>query len=182
MVHRKALLNELLEPIPKSRMHTSKKVTDIAQANDSATGPFKLHFQDGSSYIADAVIGADGVHGYVRTHILGADHPALKPKFGGFWDSRSLIPMEKAKELLGEHYFIEGDQRQHGWIGNGGFFMHDVLDGGKTVQCVACAQTNEEWGEDEWRRDLDREKLESTFSGWTESAIKRGMIEVSAFR
>ena len=162
-------------------MHTNKKVTNIEPVDPNApNGPQKIYFQDGSTHEADAVIGADGVHGYARSHILGSSHPALKPKFSGFWDSRSLITMERAKELLGEEYFIEGEQRQHGWIGDGGFFMHDVLDGGKTVQCVACAQTDEEWGEDEWRRELNREKLEETFSKWTDSAIKRGMIEVTS--
>jgi salicylate hydroxylase len=52
-----------------------------------------------------------------------------------------------------------------------------VLDGGKTVQCVACAQTDEVWGDDEWRQDLDREKLEDPFKDWTDSEIKKGMIE-----
>jgi salicylate hydroxylase len=95
-------------------MHTDKKVTNTSTVDGStdketSSGPLKIHFQDNTTHTADAVIGADGIHGYVRTHILGPSHPALKPKFGGFWDSRSLIPMEKAKQLLGEEYFIEGD-------------------------------------------------------------------------
>jgi hypothetical protein len=44
---------------------------------------------------------------------------------------------------------------------------------------VTCALSDEERGEDEWRRVLDREKLESTCSNWTKSAIEKGMIEIS---
>ncbi|KAF2683682.1 FAD/NAD(P)-binding domain-containing protein [Lentithecium fluviatile CBS 122367] len=118
VAHRKELLDKLPAPRPKSHMHSNKRVTNIEPVSgNSAYGSLKIHFQDGSVHEADAVIGADGVHGYVHTHILGPSHPALKSKFS--------------------------DQRQYGWIGSGGFFMHDVLDGGKTLQCVTCAQTDE---------------------------------------
>lgn len=133
VVHRAALLSELLKPIPKEKMHTNKKLTEI---KDLENHRVLLHFEDNTTFEADAVIGADGVHGNVREYVLGSDHPALYPKTSGFWDSRSLITMKKAKELLGENLVEE--QRQYGWVGDGGFFMHDVLDGGETVQCIVC--------------------------------------------
>ncbi|KAJ8062167.1 hypothetical protein OCU04_008725 [Sclerotinia nivalis] len=101
VVHRAELLKELLAPVPK---------------------------EYGTNVEADAVIGADGIHGFVRSYILGKDHPATKARFAGFWDCRSLVSMQKAKEVLGEKYFEE--QRQYAWCGDGGFFLHDVLDGG----------------------------------------------------
>ncbi|KAF2194151.1 FAD/NAD(P)-binding domain-containing protein [Zopfia rhizophila CBS 207.26] len=174
VVHRAALLTELLKPISQEKMHTNKKVVRI---EDLESGRVLLYFNDGATFEVDAVIGADGVHGYVREYVLGVDHPALKPKFGGFWDARSLVSMQKAKELLGKDYFNEGLQRQYGWVGDGGFFMHDVLDGGETVQCVVCGVMDEEWGEDEWKRELDRRALEKAVVKWTDTPIKRGMIE-----
>lgn len=123
VVHRAALLTELLKPIDPSKMHTNKKITQI---EDLECGCIRLQFSDGETVEVDAVVGADGVHEYVRSYVLGENHPALKPKLGGFWDARSLVPMEKAKELLGKECFDE--PRQYGFIGEGGFFMHDVLD------------------------------------------------------
>lgn len=79
---------------------------------------------------ADAVIGADGVRGYVHEYVLGNEHTTLKAKIAGFWDARASVPIQKAKEFLGDKYFVEGEQRQYGWVGDGGFFMHDMLDGG----------------------------------------------------
>ncbi|KAF2636960.1 hypothetical protein P280DRAFT_532497 [Massarina eburnea CBS 473.64] len=99
IVHRAALLDELLKPITADNKHTNKRVVRIV---DSPTQQLTIHFDDESQFEADAIIGADG-----------------------------------AKGLLGEEYF-END-RQYGWIGNGGFFMHDVLDEGETVQCVLSA-------------------------------------------
>jgi salicylate hydroxylase len=68
VVHRAALLAELHKPIDPSRKHTSKKVSRI----DDSAAPLTIHFEDGSSFTADAVIGADGVRGHVRSHVLGS--------------------------------------------------------------------------------------------------------------
>jgi len=176
VVHRAALLNEMLKPINKAKMHTNKQ---LVQIEDLETSSLLLHFKDGTTFQTDAVIGADGVRGHVREHVLGKHHPAVKAKVAGFWDARALVPIQKAKELLGDQYFVEGDQRQYGWIGDGGFFMHDVLDGGETVQCVVCGVMDGQWGEEEFSRPLDRQKLEKAFETWSDTPIKRGMVEVS---
>jgi salicylate hydroxylase len=105
-VHRKALLDEVLTHPKIAHAHQQESDQHIDRRwkhdKETSSGSLTIHFQDNSTYTVDAVVGTDGIHGYVRTHVLGPSHPALKPKFGGFWDSRSLIPMEKAKELLGE--------------------------------------------------------------------------------
>jgi salicylate hydroxylase len=68
VVHRAALLAELLKPIDPSRKHTSKRVSRI----DDSTAPLTIYFEDGSTFTADAVIGADGVRGHIRSHVLGS--------------------------------------------------------------------------------------------------------------
>jgi len=177
VVHRAALLTELLKPIGQEKMHTNKRVTRI---EDLESGRVRIHFVDQGTIEVDAVIGADGVHGHVRSHVLGEGHPALKPRLGGFWDSRALVPMKKAKELLGKEYFEE--QRQYGWIGEDGFFMHDVLDNGGVVQGVLCGVMDDTWSENEWKRDLNRAALEKACEKWTDTPVKRGLIEVSVSR
>jgi salicylate hydroxylase len=174
-VHRASLLSELLKPVPKEFLHTNKKLVKIEEAEE---GGVFLHFLDGTKENADAIIGADGIHGYVREYILGHESPALKPTFAGFWDCRMLVPIEKARKVLGEQYFDKN--RQYCWIGDGGFFLHDVLDNGKTLQVVASRITDESWNPSEWKRDLDRKTLEEAFSGWTNSPIANSMIEVSS--
>ncbi|KAF2734164.1 salicylate hydroxylase [Polyplosphaeria fusca] len=174
-VHRAALLAEILKPVPKEQAHTSKKLLNI---EEGAGGSLTLHFKDGTTFQTDAVIGADGIHGYVRSYVLGADHPALKPTFAGFWDCGSVVSVEKARTALGERWLRDGEERQYGWLGDGGFFMYGMLDGGKNVQCVASALTDEEWSEDEWKRGIGREKLEEIFGGWTNAPIKEGIIDI----
>ncbi|KAF2689099.1 salicylate hydroxylase [Lentithecium fluviatile CBS 122367] len=173
VVHRATLLAELLKPLDAAKKHTNKKLNRI---DDAENGPIKLHFDDGTTFDADAVVGADGVRGFVRNHVLGKDDPAVPAKPAGFWDSRSLVPLQKAKELLGEEYFEVN--RQYGWVGDGVFFMHDVLDGGETVQFVLCGMMDEEWGEGEWSKDLDRAAVEKAVETWTETPVKKSIIDV----
>jgi salicylate hydroxylase len=154
-------------------MHTNKTLVRVANANN---GGVILHFEDGTEEYADALIGADGIHGCVRGCVLGAEHPAAKAYLSGFWDTRSLVPIKRAKEVLGEEYFEE--PRQYGWCGDNGFLMHDWLDDGKTIQCVMSV-IDESWSSDEGKRNLDLGKLEEIFSSWTNSPVIEGMIEVN---
>jgi salicylate hydroxylase len=175
VVHRAVLLSELLKPIDKQKMHTNKKLSRIEELPNSR---LSLHFQDGITCEVDAVIGADGVRGFMREYVLGADHPALRAQVSRFKDSRALLPIKKAKEILGAEYFDETD-RQYGWIGDGGFFMHDVLDDGKTVQCVLCVDSEGAWGSDAESKDLNRELLQQALANWSDTPLKKGIVEVS---
>lgn len=165
-------MNALLKGIPPDIMLANKRLVEIEDAFEK--GGLTLHFQDGTKGYADTLIGADGYHGYTRKHILGS-HPSVDAKFGGFWDCGFLVPIDKARSVLGREYFKEN--RQYGWCGEGRLFMHDVLDDGKTVQCVAAVAEGTR-GEDEWKRDLDRESLEESFEGCKNSPIASKMIEV----
>lgn len=176
VTHRASFLRELLKPLPQSVMHTSKKLVHI---ETSENGQLKLHFQDGSMEHADALIGADGIHSYVRRYILGSDHPAAKPVFAGWWGARHLVPYERAKQMLGEKYFEE--DRQYAWLGEGAFMMHDVLENRKMVQVAGAVLTNETWDPTAWTRPVDRKKLEESFAPWLDGPIAKGMINVSQY-
>jgi salicylate hydroxylase len=89
VVHRAEFLAELPKPVPKHLMHTSKKLVAVSTTDD---GALTLSFEDGTTEPADALIGADGIHSFVRKHILGKDHPAAEPVFAGWWDCRNLVP------------------------------------------------------------------------------------------
>ncbi|KAF2451243.1 FAD/NAD(P)-binding domain-containing protein [Karstenula rhodostoma CBS 690.94] len=131
VVHRAALLSELLKSIDDSRKHVIKKVLRIERSHSSQLA---IHFEDGTVFHAHAVIGADGVRGHVRRHVLGAEHPAVSARRSRFWDARSLVSIDKAREVLGGEYFAE--PRQYGYVGDGAFFMHDKHDDGEMVQFV----------------------------------------------
>ncbi|POS77599.1 hypothetical protein DHEL01_v204016 [Diaporthe helianthi] len=172
VVHRAALLRELLAPLPPSRLHASKALSKITATagEDSAN----VTFSDGQEDSFHAVIGADGIFGAVRRHVLGEKADAEGPSAAGFWDCRNLVPFEKAKDVLGAKYFEQ--DRQYGWAGNGAFIMHDVLDNGTKVQCVISAVEKD--SPKDRKRALTREFLEDTLHDWLEGPIGKGMIEL----
>lgn len=173
VVHRASLLRELLAPLPTSRLHANKAMSKIAEVADVERS-VKVDFRDGQEETFDAVIGADGIFGAVRRHVLQgtADTEGASP--AGFWDCRNLVPFEKAREILGAEFF-EVD-RQYGWAGNGAFIMHDVLENRTKVQCVISAVEKDH--PKDRKRALTREFLEETLHDWLDGPVGKGMIEV----
>ncbi|KAJ6779323.1 hypothetical protein PWT90_02506 [Aphanocladium album] len=169
VVHRAAFLSALMAPLPQEMLHVSKKLASI----DTSGSKVNVAFGDGTTETFDALIGADGIWGTVRRHVLqdaAAEHAATP---AGYWDTRCLVPYEKAKEKLGAQYFTE--YRQHGWCGDGGFILFDPLDNGETVQCIMSAV--EKGHSDERGQPLTREILETTFKEWLDGPIAKNMID-----
>jgi salicylate hydroxylase len=174
IVHQASLVHELLAPLPKERLHAGEGLRSLSVSEDGV----ELTFLDGTVEHFHAVIGADGIFGNVRRYVLEDTADACAASPGGFWDSRNLIPMERAKEVLGAGFF-EG-HRQYGWIGEGEMLMHDILDGGKMVQVVLTA--SEHATPKDRKRPLTSALLENQYSSWPEESIVRGMIEVGHCR
>jgi salicylate hydroxylase/6-hydroxynicotinate 3-monooxygenase len=73
-MHRGDLHQALLDVLPSDIVHRGKKLIGLDQHGASVS----LHFADGTTARADAVIGADGVHSLVRDIIVGPDEPIHK--------------------------------------------------------------------------------------------------------
>lgn len=172
MVHRAALLQELLAPIPKSNMHTSKKLVRIDQQAAKVT----LAFEDGATVTVDALIGADGIFGFVRSHILGANHSALKPVLTGWAGVMKMVPLEDARRAFGDGF---DPRRQYGWVGENGIMIHDSIEtsNGVMVQCIATSVDRKPTTER--HRAIDREYLETAHAAWLDGPVARPIIDVS---
>lgn len=163
-----------MAPLPKDNLHTNKVAVSIAISSEGKT---ELEFGDGTEDVFDAIIGADGIFSTVRKYIHGAsaDEHAASP--AGFWDSRNLVSKDRAREVLGEKYFLQ--DRQWGWIGKEGFILHDVAENGTVVQCVLC-MAEPEPSPDSRKRALTKEYLTGLFQDWMHGPVAPGVIEVSA--
>ncbi|HEY1246732.1 MAG TPA: FAD-dependent monooxygenase [Hyphomicrobiaceae bacterium] len=73
-MHRADLHEALLSALPPDIVRLGCKLVGL----DATAGSVALTFADGSRAIADAVIGADGVHSVVRDIIVGPDAPIHK--------------------------------------------------------------------------------------------------------
>jgi len=83
-MHRAALHEALLSVLPAEIVHLDKKLIGLEQSGERVT----LTFTDGTTAIADAVIGADGIHSVVREIIIGPDMPLHKGRIA----YRSVFP------------------------------------------------------------------------------------------
>lgn len=171
VVHRASLLRELLAPLPNSHLHASKTLSNISV---TATEDVKVTFRNGQEETFHAVIGADGLFGAVRRHVLQDAADVEGPSPAGFWDCRNVVPFEKARDTLGAEFFEK--DRQYGWAGNGAFVMHDVLENGTKVQCVVSAIEKDH--PKDRKRPLTRELLEETLHDWLDGPIGKGIINV----
>jgi 2-polyprenyl-6-methoxyphenol hydroxylase-like FAD-dependent oxidoreductase len=68
-MRRAELHDALASAVPAEIVHLGKKLVCL----DQPSGQVTLHFEDGSSAKADAVVGADGVHSIVRDIVVGPD-------------------------------------------------------------------------------------------------------------
>jgi 2-polyprenyl-6-methoxyphenol hydroxylase-like FAD-dependent oxidoreductase len=66
LVHRKTILAALLERLPAECLHSNATLQSIEQTTHSVTA----HFQDGSQWEGDVLVGADGILSQVREAVV----------------------------------------------------------------------------------------------------------------
>jgi len=131
-MHRADLHEALLSAIPQEIVHLDKKLVGLEQGAEKVT----LAFGDGTRVLADAVIGADGVHSLVRDIIVGPDAPIHKGRIAyravfsaallnGFdigpsrtkwWGSDRHIVIYYVTAARGELYFVTSVQEPAEWV------------------------------------------------------------------
>jgi salicylate hydroxylase/6-hydroxynicotinate 3-monooxygenase len=84
LLHRGDLHAAILSGVPRECIRFSKKLTDLERSGPGV----RLRFADGSSVVADGVVGADGVHSRVREILLGPE----RPLFTGRVAHRTVFP------------------------------------------------------------------------------------------
>jgi salicylate hydroxylase len=92
-VHRADLHGSLLSLVPPERVHLATRCVAVAQSANEA----QLQLSDGTTFVADLVVGADGIHSVVREQ-LAKD----RPQYSGQTIYRGLVPAERLPYLLSE--------------------------------------------------------------------------------
>ncbi|EPT01591.1 FAD/NAD-binding domain-containing protein [Fomitopsis schrenkii] len=92
--YRPAYLDALVKHLPPGIAQFNKRCVRI-EASQSNTERSVLHFSDGTSDVADIVIGADGIKSTIRSAVT--DNPDKLPVFSNTRCFRGLIPMEEAR-------------------------------------------------------------------------------------
>lgn len=96
-VSRHDLIEGYRSLIEDHRIIFNKRLKTIRQRD----GQVAAEFEDGTTAIADCLIGCDGVHSKVREHLLGQEHPAAYPVNHDHWARVNLqLPHEQAQQYL----------------------------------------------------------------------------------
>ncbi|KAJ5501841.1 Monooxygenase FAD-binding [Penicillium expansum] len=122
-----------------------------------------LHFGDDTVAEADIVLGCDGLRSKVRQLILGVDNPASQPSYSHKVAFRGLVPMQKAREVLGENKSSTGYMH----LGQNGHFLTFPVAMGTILNVVAFVTDPGQWPSNE-RLTLPATKDEAVryFSGF----------------
>lgn len=137
-----------------------------------------LFFEDGTDEQVDLLIGGDGIHSIVRKHVLRNVPGNWDSIFCGQYHYASLVPMAKAKEVLGEE--ILAAPCQFCWIGQGYFLIHDPCNNGETLQLLAIKNCHgESWSSNQWTKEKTLEELKSDLSGL--GKVGAGFVEVGLY-
>ena len=160
-VHRAHFLDEMVKLVPEGVAEFSKRLREIS--GNESDGPLTLHFEDGTTATADAVIGTDGIKSRVRQVILGKDNPASYARYTHKYAYRGLISMEQAIEALGEDMAVNA--KMH--LGPDHHVLTFPINGGKIMNVVAFTTSKDDWpNSDKLTLPTTKEQALKDYAGW----------------
>jgi len=158
-VHRAHFMDDLASLIPKSVAHFGKRLLSLEHQD---SGKIQLFFEDGTTALADAVVGCDGVRSRVRQILLDKKSPLEDLTFSGKYAYRGLIPMNKAKTALGD--YLAGNSQMY--LGPEGHILTFPIDHGKVMNVIAFKNQDTPWEHDSWVLKNKGAEMKQDFEGW----------------
>jgi salicylate hydroxylase len=153
MIHRADLHRLLFEAVraqAPNAIETGVRCTGFQPSDDGV----RILFADGSSSLANVLVGADGVHSAIRQAIFGPD----RPHFTGCMAWRGLIPVERLPERLRAPVGTN-------WVGPGGHVVMYPLRRGELLNFVGIVE-RDDWKGESWTDAGTREECAADFKGW----------------
>ncbi|MBZ9566960.1 salicylate 1-monooxygenase [Modicisalibacter tunisiensis] len=96
-VHRADFLDAIVANLPGGIAQFGKRCIDVQQDERGATA----HFDDGTRFTGDILIGFDGIKSAVREHVLPPAHYGeLEPFWSGTYAYRGMIPVRQLEAAM----------------------------------------------------------------------------------
>ncbi|KAK5991934.1 6-methylsalicylic acid decarboxylase atA [Cladobotryum mycophilum] len=149
-VRRADFLDALSALIPKDMVHFGKRLESYEETGDGVA----LNFEDGTSVVADVVIGCDGIKSRVKEAMFPDESEQTKPQYSGMYGYRAVLDMETMVEAV-------GDQRARVstlYVGEGAYAITYPIMRAKKAN-VGLYILNDTWDGDKWIRPADRDDM-----------------------
>ena len=159
---RSDFLDELAKMIPESCIEFNKDLVNVIEARGDGGRVF-LQFGDGTTAEADVLLGCDGLRSRVRQLVLGRKNPASHPSYSHKFAFRGLIPMQKAREALGE----DKSSTRYMHLGPEGHVLTFPVAMGAFLNVVAFVTSPGEWpSKDRLTLPASKEDAVRSFAGF----------------
>jgi len=155
-VHRADLHGILSEGMPMDQVRFNAQCTGVTQRGDMAVA----QFSDGSSFEADLIVGADGIHSVVRDGLWGKS----EARFTGHMCWRALVPVE-------HHPLPFVRPAASFWMGPKAHVVTYYVKSGAAVNIVAVNESAD-WVAESWTEPSTRDELMAAYQGWHQDLIR----------
>jgi salicylate hydroxylase len=125
--HRADLLAALLEKLDQDTVRLGRRVAKVTQVKG-----VQVLTEQGETYHAEILIGADGIHSTVRQALFGAD----RPRFAGNVAWRALVPAERVAHL-------DLDKVAEVWMGPNRSLVRYYVSAGRLLNWIGITRAKE---------------------------------------
>jgi salicylate hydroxylase len=163
-IHRARLLDVLVSLLPEGIVSFGKSFDSLEEQPD---GTVQLRFEDGTTTLASAVIGCDGIKSKVRESVCGKEVGA---SYVGEYAYRAMVPKLEAEKALGAELARNGQIH----CGYGTYIVTYPVEHGEFTNMVAIPHepgTAWSWGQDEWTVPATTDEFVRHFEGWKPELI-----------
>jgi salicylate hydroxylase len=168
-VRRSDFLEALINLVPKEMVHFHKRLVSLHETPDGVL----LTFQEGTSAMADVVVGCDGIKSKVKEFMLPDEFEETKPRYSGMYGYRAIVDMEAMVQAVGDRR-----ARIATWhIGKGAYAVTYPIMGAKKVN-VGLYTMSDGWDSDIWVRPATKSDMERDFGHLGDSV--NAVIKVSS--
>ncbi len=154
VAHRADLLALFQRALPARAIQLDHRCVELRQGASAAELMFAHRDGQRTKVITDVVIGADGIHSFVREAIVSQ----TDVRFSGLCAYRCLVPADNAPSIALRPV-------QTLWLGPGRHFVHYPISGSRLVNVVAITPAGD-WRTESWTADGQISSLLAEFEHW----------------